>query len=335
MAKRRWFFRVRVLLSLTLLAYLILQIDLQSLLAQYREIYVPFVLVAMGILILQQVLSTLKWMVILKTDGIKLPFGFLLRTYFVASFISLFLPTSFGGDLYRIYRLNGISNDSAKSISSVLFDRLSGVFALGSTALIATVFLPDNPYQQVILLLYLMGILIFLGLTTEWASQRIGKLHLTPFQVLFKVLHSFRKYCNLPGYFTVILLISFWFHLNIVLINYLYASALHIEIQFTMLLVIIPLIYLTETIPLSINGLGIRDGAFVFFFTLVGNTAQEGLAVSLLIVVIRYIIGLIGGVLLLNDQIRWRRKDESLLPASTEPTERSQFLSHSNGIADE
>lgn len=41
---------------------------------------------------------------------------------------------------------------------------------------------------------------------------------------------------------------------------------------------VIPLIYLTETLPISINGLGVREGAFVFFFTQAGYAAEKALA---------------------------------------------------------
>ena len=62
---------------------------------------------------------------------------------------------------------------------------------------------------------------------------------------------------------------------------------------------IIPLIYLTEALPISINGLGVRESAFAFFFVMNGLTVEEGIAVSLLIVAERYLLGILGGSLLL------------------------------------
>ena len=85
----------------------------------------------------------------------------------------------------------------------------------------------------------------------------------------------------------------------IVVINKIYSTALFIDISFAKLLVVIPLVYLTEVIPVSINGIGIRDSAFVYFFVLVGQTKEEGLAIALLVLAMRYLSGLVGGAVLL------------------------------------
>jgi hypothetical protein len=56
-----------------------------------------------------------------------------------------------------------------------------------------------------------------------------------------------------------------------------------------------------EIIPISINGFGVREGAFVFFFLQLGYKREEALAVSLLLITIRYIFSLtIGGSLFLK-----------------------------------
>jgi hypothetical protein len=116
---------------------------------------------------------------------------------------------------------------------------------------------------------------------------------------LGKVLVSFRNYRRDPRRLVIIILLSFLFQLNIVVINKLYTMSLGIDVSFGTLLVIIPLIYLTELLPISINGLGVRESAFGFFFVLIGHTVEEGLAVSLLVIGMRYLIGAVGGVLLL------------------------------------
>jgi hypothetical protein len=65
---------------------------------------------------------------------------------------------------------------------------------------------------------------------------------------------------------------------------------------------VIPLIYLTEALPISINGLGVREGAFVFFFTQTGVSKEKALALGLLVISIRYIfVMLTGGSLFLKE----------------------------------
>ena len=98
------------------------------------------------------------------------------------------------------------------------------------------------------------------------------------------------------------------FQLTVVVVNKIYTLALGIEVSFGLLLVIIPLIYLTEALPISINGLGVRESAFAFFFAMNGLTVEEGIAVSLLIVAERYLLGILGGSLLLASVIASRAK---------------------------
>ena len=68
------------------------------------------------------------------------------------------------------------------------------------------------------------------------------------------------------------------------------------------------MIYLTEVLPISINGLGVRESAFAFFFVQIGLTVGDALAVSVLIVGMRYLVGLLGGSLLLATVISSRTR---------------------------
>ena len=98
-----------------------------------------------------------------------------------------------------------------------------------------------------------------------------------------------------PRSLALIILLSFTFQLNIVLINKVYTVVLGLDIPSSVLLVIIPLIYFTEVLPISINGLGVRESAYGFFFVMIGHTVEDGLAVSLLVIGMRYFLGLFGG----------------------------------------
>jgi hypothetical protein len=65
---------------------------------------------------------------------------------------------------------------------------------------------------------------------------------------------------------------------------------------------VIPLIYLTEALPISINGWGIREGAFVFFFVKAGYSSVEALSVGLLVITMRYIFSILtGGILFFKE----------------------------------
>jgi glycosyltransferase 2 family protein len=317
--KARMLFWLRVGVSVALLGYLLSLIDLDSVLERLAEVDVRYLAVAFVLLLLQTCLSALKWQVILRADGVLMRLPFLIKTYFIGNFISLFLPTSFGGDIYRVVAARGVNQDLAKSTSSVVFDRLSGLFALVSICMIAYIVLPDQPYGLVVLILYVLGVAGFLVVSSNAVGRRIEASGSGLLRRAGKILMSFRNYRRNAGVMAMILLLSFLFQLNLVLINKVYTMAVGLQIDLLILLVIIPLIYLTEVLPISINGLGVRESAFAFFFVQIGLTVGDALAVSVLIVGMRYLVGLLGGSLLLATVISSRTTRPVVSPSNGAP----------------
>jgi hypothetical protein len=269
-------------------------------------------IVALLLLLAQIIVSSTKWHLILRSDGVLMRLPFLIKTYMIGNFLSLFLPTSFGGDIYRVLAVRGINRDLAKSTSSVLFDRLTGVLALVSICMIAYLTLPDQPYEPVVLIAYVLGVAGFLIVSSDTAIRIINASKISLVRKIGKILGSFRNYRRDPRTLALVILLSFIFQLNIVIVNKMYTMALGLDIPFSVLLVIIPLIYLTEILPISINGLGVRESAFGFFFVLIGHTVEEGLAVSLLVIGMRYLLGLLGGTLLLLTLVTSRASSTSV-----------------------
>ena len=310
--KARVLFWLKVCVSVGLIYYLFTLIDLDRVLDQLRKVDFRYLIVALLLLLAQIGISSSKWHLILRSDGVLMRLPFLIKTYMIGNFLSLFLPTSFGGDIYRVLAVRGINRDLAKSTSSVLFDRLTGVLALVSICMIAYLTLPDQPYEPVVLIAYVLGVAGFLIVSSDTAIRIINASKISLVRKIGKILGSFRNYRRDPRTLALVILLSFIFQLNIVIVNKMYTMALGLDIPFSVLLVIIPLIYLTEILPISINGLGVRESAFGFFFVLIGHTVEEGLAVSLLVIGMRYLLGLLGGTLLLLTLVTSRASSTSV-----------------------
>lgn len=306
-ARRRVFFFLKLGVSATLLVYLFSLVDPAALFDNVKDLREEFLVAALCLLLTQSVLSTWKWKTILRADGVVLRFPYLLKTYLISNFVSLFLPTSFGGDVYRVMAVRQAGVDTAKTASSVLFDRLTGLFALLSIAAFGYIVLSGYPYRSLAVLAYLFGLFLFWLGSSGWILDRFAGVTQPIARKILRIFESFRTYGRNRRCLVMALAISLAFQLNIVVINKMYSLSLGLEIPFETLLVIIPLIYLTEAIPFSINGLGFREGAFVFFYQLVGQSAEAGLTVSLIVLMMRYGIGLIGGTLLVSSILRDRR----------------------------
>lgn len=311
--KRRVVFLAKLLISASLLVYLFSLVELESLRKSILNFKPEFIAAAVFLLLFQSVLSTFKWRMLLAADGVYLRFRFLLKTYLISNFVSLFLPTSFGGDVYRVMAIRKAGKSTAKTASSVIFDRLSGLFALLSIAAFSYVAFSNFPYKEFVVAAYAVGLLVFWVGTSGWIMRRFGHVQNKFFRKILKIFESFYTYSQDRRCLAIVLLISLAFQLNVVVINKMYSLTLGLSIPLETLMAIIPLVYLTEAIPLSINGIGFREGAFVFFYQAVGQTAEAGLAVSLIVLTMRYCMGLIGGVLLVITTLQ--NRTERAIPA--------------------
>ncbi|NNE43062.1 MAG: flippase-like domain-containing protein, partial [Gemmatimonadetes bacterium] len=93
------------------------------------------------------VLSAMKWQSFLRAADLHVPLRSLVGTYLTGSFFNLFLPSSVGGDVYRVFEIKRSTGRGADSLASVFADRLSGLLALVILGMVFSLagfrFLPD------------------------------------------------------------------------------------------------------------------------------------------------------------------------------------------------
>lgn len=302
--KKKYLRAVKFVFSLSLLAYLFSLVDINNLWTQLKEMKAYVFLIAFCILFVQCILSSAKWKIILTADDKKVPFWFLFKSYLIGNFISLFLPTSFGGDIYRIYTLRLYNQDYIQNTSSVLFDRISGLFALASISAISISVFYKDFINYKFLILYGFAVGAFWLLTSRFIITKLEGIHNKFIKPFIGVIESFHQYRKNKKILFLSLAISFLFQSNIVILNKFYCHALNIDLPISYLFMVIPIIYLTEALPISINGLGVRESAFVFFLTRKGVMPEEALALGLLVITIRYFFSfLFGGTLFLREMV--------------------------------
>jgi len=297
--KKLFLLIIRFLISAGILYYLYLKIDIYELFSIYSRMGLLILIVPVGLLGCQYALSTLKWYFILNFDGVKASYLFLARSYLIGHFISLFLPTSFGGDIYRVYVLKRYSLSMPKNASSVIFDRLTGLYALTTISLFSYFMFYEDSINFRFLFYYIVPIILFLLLSSNFIISRLNKFQNKLIYILITILQSFQKYRKNKLLMFKAIFISFIFQFNIVMIVKCYCIALGIDIGIERLAMFVPIVLLMEAIPISINGLGIREVAFAFFFKALGHSGEEAISLSLLIISMRLILSsIIGGILL-------------------------------------
>jgi len=323
----RW---LRPLFGLGLLAFLLWRVDWQELTHIVSQASLGYVGMALLIELLDVLPRVLRWRALLLTQGTREPFLRLLSIYLVGSFFNNFLPSNVGGDSVRMLRLGRLTGQGADAVSSVLVERLCGLFAvllMGVVAVLSNWRLASAGGIGLLVLgtfvVFVLGMLLLLNLwrvrswtdrstipfsplaqgwerggrggegrtRAPWLAALIGKLG-----KLYDSIYAFRSHERV---LLVVLAFSLLFRFGDVLRLYVQSLALHLPVSFIWLMMAISLIAVVTSVPLSLNALGIQEGAYVFFFGLAGIAAPQALALALLSRGVRLAVSLVGGVIYL------------------------------------
>lgn len=293
-------FLVKLTTSFFLIVLILSYVDFSETLDTLAGIKFSYLIIPILISYVQTATSSYKWKIILSIEGFVVKFNYLFKTYLIGHFISLFLPTSIGGDIYRIAAVKREVGDFSAGAASVIFDRISGLYALLMLAVTGSFVFVSNKLTYWLIAIVLLAPVFMHIFTTSRIVGHLDSSGVRALKSLGRIIESQRNFISSKRVVSVLIL-SIVFQSTAIFINYVYCQALSIDISLTQLWAIIPLIYLTDLIPLSINGIGIRDSAFVFFFTILGYSAEEALALSITLISMRYLVGTAGGGLLLRE----------------------------------
>lgn len=307
MQKNKLLIYGRLTLGLILITLLIARVDRQAVIVTFTHLRVDYYLLALALFFLSIVVSAYRWQMILSATGATPSIGQLTAINLIGNFFSNFLPTAVGGDVVRITELAYQGRtDHHHNISTVMLDRLIGLISLAimaAIALIAGFSTVQNMAVRMIVVGAIVGLaggwVLFFNKTLmrkfQWLVRLPGLRRLEPtcvrlYQSLYE-LHSRQQLLRSS------VAISLSLQSIEVVAVLLMARSLGIELSALYFFLFLPLIWTVTMIPLSLNGLGLREGAFTFFFGLAGVAAPAAVALSFLVYSARLSSGLVGGLL--------------------------------------
>jgi glycosyltransferase 2 family protein len=249
-----------------------------------------------------------RWVALLCTveSDRRPPIGPLMRVFFVSTFVGTFLPASVGGDIVRSYSLARLNVDAGDAVASVLMDRLLGVASVFLMALAGLAVARDLSQNAAIVGGLVVAaaacaatlVLIFSPRAAALVSRTASVL---PFAVVgrtgAKVVDSIRKYAAHSPQLLAVLACSIAVQALRVLQAFYLGRSLGIDAPLAAYFAFIPLILLIMLLPITINGLGTSQAAFVWFFARVGVVSAAAFALSVLFVALG-VVGNLPGVLL-------------------------------------
>jgi glycosyltransferase 2 family protein len=335
---------LQLALSGALIAYLLWQIDVGAAAHEIVSSNPLYLLAAVGLYISTFWPLAWRWQVLLDSKGIHEPLSWLTKAYFVGYSVSQVLPTSMGGDAVRIVE-HARRRPTAKgeAAGAVLMERAVG--AAATLVLVALGFvLAAGRYDNIeglvriefacIVFLVLGGILVFSRRVNTFLQERVfphGRaVRLQrPLTSLWKALHGYRWQRRA---LFLVLVMSVALQLVRALSIWACGEAVGVHLSPTVYIILGPLLFLIMMVPITINGLGVRESFFVFFLGRFGVDADAAFAVGFLFFTVTIVAALPGGVILASRSLRggMRLRSRELAP----PEPRLRPLSDDGRAAD-
>jgi len=297
---------IKPAVSLLLYVLIFYSTDVSSILRRLGE--ADLVLVGAGVVLYAagQALSAWKWRLLVGPVRLDVAYRRLLSFYFIGMFFNLFLPTIVGGDAVKAWLLARETGATARSTVSVFMERNLGLLALLMIAMAAAWFAP--PVQLAGLSLSTLTVLLFAGFLAAnavllnrsayaLADRVIAATPLARLRARAESLyHAITPYGRAWPVLVSAVLLSLAFQAVVIAVVFLNARALHQDFPLTAVAVFVPLISLGGMIPLSVNGLGVREALYILLFGRIGASTEISVSLALLYLGVTFIASLPGGV---------------------------------------
>jgi uncharacterized membrane protein YbhN (UPF0104 family) len=298
---------VKLTVSVALLALLFSRLDASRLWQGARHASLPWLIVALAVYALNVAASTWRWSVLLDAQDVRLRRRTLFGSFLVANFFNNFLPSNIGGDVIRIRDTAQVARSKTLATTVILVDRGLGLMglvlisALGATMVAGLQGRTASPiWPSWLWAGFLLGAAV--AAPAVWAPQGVGKL-LQPLtivhpewvgsriQTLTSALGRFRER---PGALVSCFAGAILVQALLVLFYFSVVHALGLPVSPWDLAVIVPLSFVIQMLPVSVNGFGVREATFSFYFTRLGLPIESAVLLSLVATALTMLFSLTG-----------------------------------------
>ena len=237
--------------------------------------------------------------------GLQYGQGFLLRILVIGFFFNHFLPTSIGGDAYRVYRTVPADGFKSRAFSAIAVERLTGLAALFLLGALAAVQLAaDYALARTYLIAFALGasasLAGFFAMRAGWLKP-VTK-HFRRFAVFEAVEHNVNRILGAWKEWLPLIAISFLFQSIAILIVFVLFAGLGEPVSLPKCALIASVAAIATVLPISINGLGVVEASYAGTAVALGISYEPALLVSILIRLLVLPHGLASGLIYLADR---------------------------------
>jgi len=301
---------IKLFIAISLLYLLFTRIDINQIRDLISRIDPWIFLLSFLLFSLRNVFGAMRWNILLSPMGYNFPVLLLTKYYFIGIFFNFFLPTVVGGDIVRGYYLYGDGVNKKETAGSIIVERALGIMAV--IIIFAISFYLGRGLVNIELRYTgsaevtgaVLSILFIIYIILSKRIRPFLERTLPGFVIngirrmdtLFQEIKGYQKY---PGALLSGLLYSILYQVAGIISTYMIGVSVGSSTGLIYYLIFLPLIWIISMAPISINGLGVREGAFIVLFGSVGMTKEMAMTISILFLLQSIAQGMLGSVFFL------------------------------------
>jgi hypothetical protein len=302
---------LKIVISCLFIGYLSFKVDFSSLVDKMGSIDFGLYLISTLLAVLSGIIVAAKYYLLIKGSVINHSLVSLVKINFIARFYALFLPSAVGREVVRWIKVTRNKNGRAQFLASIVFERLTFLFVLLLCGMIPLFFYKSNPEITILRIRVLPIAAAGIGLVSVFILFYL----FAPIRDLIKslaysTLQRIRPRLDVDAYFenhdlnkmnantfTFILGLSIIWQIFFICRLMVLIKASSVPMGFMDITWIGSLVLLLQTIPISFAGIGLREGAYAYLFTLFNLPPEKGVLIGILFFSQMLIIAFVGGIL--------------------------------------
>lgn len=284
-------FAVRAALGLAVVGLLLWRYNPRTIATLFARERPAYFCAAFAIYISGLLLSSLRWQLLARLVGIRDYYLRFVRYYFIGSFTNLFVPGLIGGDAARAIYLGRRNHRVGAAVASVVADRGTGTVALFWLAACAAI-----PMASV-LPRSLLATIVGIGLATVvgfFCAPLINRFLAATHGRLKALSETVAPYLGHPTSLLPAIGLSLILQIDLAVAQWALALGLGLEIPLRVFLLSMPIANAFASIPITLNGLGLREATYLVMLGLAGVSHGDAVALGLLWFATTALAGLTG-----------------------------------------
>lgn len=295
---------LKIAVSIGLLVLLATKLEWSQVIERASQLAWWMLPVAVAIQIVVWSLSNFRWWMLIRVHSLGHTYSSLLKPTFIGAFFNNLLPSSTGGDLFRMYHVYRQGHGAAVAVSPIVTERAVGLLCMVAlaTAMIFQ-FSEETPFfhglRTVLFWLLacgLAGLLIVSIPASYYVFHRFLARwdRFRPVAGLLGITEAVHTYLRRPGLLITLVLVSVLLQAMQIIIFLILGAGVEAALAPSQYLYIVPVVLVAASIPITVGGLGVREAAAITLFTSAGMSQGHAAAVSLLFIPVLVLSGLPG-----------------------------------------